>query len=128
MNIEWSDAQALKRNLISQGWHTPDTYGNEYESPKNQSAVYLFLLHGWVDDEDFHDFGKAIVAYVGMSARLKQRWQTHNVLRDLRASGRYIQRWFQPVPKVDLRERELILIKEYEPPWNIQGRKRGVNL
>ena len=124
----WRDAVSLRRALVSDGWKTPNTYDNCFEYPINGPAVYLFLLHGWDTQADFHNFDKAMVAYVGMSKRLSRRWATHVVLREIQATGRYVQKWFIPTPCVDLRERELSLIQRFDPPWNIQGRKRGVVL
>lgn len=127
-SAEWRNAPKLKQHLISNGWKTPNTYDNCYACPINGPAVYLFLLHGMDKADGFHDFERAIVAYVGMSSRLAQRWTAHSVLREIESFGNYIQRWFLPTPRQMLRSRELHLIKKFDPPWNILGRERGVFL
>jgi len=124
----WLDAMDFRKSLVSDGWKTPNTYDNFFAFPTKGPAVYLFLLHGWDTKHDFHNFETALVAYVGMSKKLRQRWATHVVLREIEATGRYIQKWFLPTPDANLRDCERKLIKSFDPPWNIQGRKRGVAL
>jgi hypothetical protein len=126
MPINWIDAQPFKRGLFGDGWRTPNSYGCEFAEAKNWPAVYLFLMHAKEKDTNFPDFDKAIVAYVGMSRRLKMRWKNHSVLNELDATDHYIQRWFFRVDKNDLREIEAELIRRFDPPWNIQGRPRGI--
>jgi len=120
--IEWQCADTWGGNLTSDGWYTPDTYNNGCRSITNEPAVYLFLLH------ETHTYKKAIVAYVGMSTNLKQRMQSHPILNEIWQPGYWPQRWFKPTPKTELRGTEAELIAEINPPWNIQGRKRGVLL
>lgn len=124
----WTDAVALRRSLVGGGWKTPNTYDNCFSEPIDGAAVYLFLLHGWDMQDGFHNFDRSLVAYVGMSKRLSQRWSGHPVLRDIEATGRYVQRWFFPTDACDLRVHESELIRTYDPPWNIQGRKRGLSV
>jgi hypothetical protein len=122
----WQDARGLRGALAGDGWMTPNTYDQCFADPIPGSAVYLFILYGWDEADNLIDFETSMVAYVGMSKRLKQRWQTHLVLRELERTGRYIQRWFRPTTAADLRDQELLLIRKFNPPWNIQGRKRGI--
>ena len=124
----WWEARKLRRSLVGDGWKTPNTYDNCYAEPISDAAVYLFLLHGWDSRDDFHDFESSLVAYVGMSKSLSRRWKSHPILREIEATGRYVQKWFLPVREDDLRDQERDLIKKYDPPWNIQGRSRGVQL
>lgn len=124
----WRDAMAFRKSLVSEGWKTPNTYDNCFAYPIKGPAVYLFLLHGWDTRDDFHNFDKALVAYVGMSRRFCQRWATHVILREIEATGRYVQKWFLPTRPADLPTQEHELIQKFDPPWNIQGRKRGVAL
>lgn len=128
ISSQWRDASALRRQLVSSGWKTPNTYDNCYSPPIDGAAVYLFLLHARDTTDGFHDFDSAIVAYVGMSRRLQQRWAGHEVLREIQSIGNYVQQWFLPTRRADLRTNEAILIKKFDPPWNIQGRERGIFL
>lgn len=121
-SIEWGDSQAIKAQLIAEGWKTPDTYGNEFEQAENFPAVYLFLL---TDPETFRH---GIVAYVGMSKRLLSRWNSHNVLPVLNASQYWPQKWFRPTRAEMLREIEAKYIRRFDPPWNVMGRRRGLVL
>lgn len=121
-SINWADAQAIKKQLIVEGWKTPDTYGNEFEPAKNFPAVYLFLL---TNTDMFQD---GLVAYVGMSKRLLSRWNSHNVLPVLNASQYWPQRWFKPVSVDLLRQVEAEYIQRFDPPWNVMGRRRGLVL
>jgi hypothetical protein len=124
----WLAARDFQKRLMSCGWKTPDTYDNCYSAPIAGPAVYMFLSYGSDARDGLPDFDRAIVAYVGMSARLCARWKAHLILREIERRSRYLQRWFRPTPESDLRHEELRLIQEYDPPWNIQGRKRGVLL
>lgn len=120
--IEWQCARTFKKHLISDGWFSPDTYSNEFKPFINGSAVYLFLLH----ETEFYDV--AIVAYVGMSINLEQRMSGHNIIPLIHQDGYWPMRWFKPTPESELRKVEADLIAEIDPPWNIQGRTRGVPL
>ena len=119
---KWGEAKVFRRTLADEGWFTPNTYDSCFEYPIDGPAVYLFLLweSEWME--------RAIVAYVGMSSRLAQRWMGHPVLAEISQPGFYVQRWFRPTPKPELRAREKQLIERFDPPWNIQGRKRGLVL
>lgn len=125
MSINWQAAKALKADLAADGWLSPDTYCNFFRSPENRPAVYLFLLHKPLTD-GLNGFDHALVAYVGMSARLKARWASHDILPQIQASDAWVMRWFKPTPARALRETEARYITRFDPPWNIQGRPRGV--
>ncbi len=112
----------LREELVSGGWQTPDTYANFFEPLSNRSAVYLFLLF----DRDVLDCG--LVAYVGMSTKLKQRLSNHEIISLIDGDGRRVMRWFKPTPACDLRSVEAQYIAKFDPPWNIMGRPRGVIL
>jgi hypothetical protein len=116
------DAQAIQRELIAEGWFTPNTYGNCFRPITDGSAVYLFLMyrHGCFD--------KALVAYVGMSKKLSQRLSGHPVFSEIDTPERWVMQWFKPVQPQDLRKTEAHYITKFDPPWNIIGRPRGVAL
>lgn len=124
--VAWVKARSFRRHLVDSGWMTPNTYDCCFSVPTTGPAVYLFLLHGMCEEDGFPDFDRAFVAYVGMSKRLMNRWAGHPILREIEEPGRYIQKWFRPTPASDLRSEERLLIQSFNPPWNIQGRKRGV--
>lgn len=118
----WKKAQELTKMLVGDGWVSPNTYCNHFAPLTEGSAVYLFLL---VKSEDYQE---ALVAYVGMSVRLTQRIAGHNILPELDMPGYWPMVWFKPVAKAKLRETEAEYITAFDPPWNIQGRVRGVPL
>lgn len=112
--------QALRSELVGDGWKTPDTYCNCFSRITNRPAVYLFLLV----DRATYDMG--MVAYVGMSKKLSQRLTGHPVLGEIQDTGHWAMRWFKPVGECDLRQVEAKYITQFDPPWNINGRHRGV--
>lgn len=113
--IEWRDAMG------ADGWRTPNTYGRDYGQITNIPAVYLFNImdmDGWAH----------MVAYVGMSTNLQQRITGHPILSEITVPGRYVQTWFKPTPRDQLRQVERSYIQQFNPPWNIVGKKRGLDL
>jgi len=123
--LKWNDAREIKRGLMDRGWKTPDTYAAEFGCAGNFSAVYLFFMHGFDHEGRWDVYTQGIVAYVGMSRNLEQRWGAHSILRQLKERDNFVQRWFCPVQESVLRETEVSLIQEFDPPWNIQDRIRG---
>lgn len=119
---QWMDAQKIRKDLISDGWFTPDTYDKCFRPISEIPAVYLFMLR------DTDTFLRGLVAYVGMSTRLQHRLSSHNILPMLEIPGYWAMRWFKPVSASNLRKAEQSYITKFEPPWNIAGRKRGVNV
>lgn len=122
MSVNWRDASELSEELLRKGWSSPDTYTLGFQDPPETSGVYIFALH------DAEDLRKAIVAYVGMSENIVKRWSGHEVLKEISVAGYWTKKWFKSVPFKRLRECELKNIRKYNPPWNIQGRTRGVSL
>ena len=106
--------------IEADGWLTPDTYGKEFAWFTNIPAVYLF------NRIDMNDWS-FVVAYVGMSTNLLQRMTGHPVLAEVAESGLYVQRWFKPTPREKLRAVERQYIQKFNPPWNIIGKKRGLD-
>lgn len=111
---------ALRRFVEDDGWFTPNTYGKEFRPIEAAPAVYLFMM-----TEDL-TFERGLIAYVGMSANLKQRLAGHPVLAEIDKEGRWVTPWFKPTGKRDLSRVERKYIDRFDPPWNIQGRKRGI--
>lgn len=120
--VQWGDAAKIRGALAADGWLSPDTYSKHFAPIISGAGVYLFLL------TDTEAFDRAIVAYVGMSVRLSQRLSAHPVLRELQTPGYWTQRMFKPVPRGLVRETERQYIASFDPPWNVQGRVRGVEL
>ena len=110
---------AFNDRLDADGWFSPDTYGRDFASAGDFSAVYMFLVVDDWPDMRFH------IAYVGMSTRLERRWATHPTLRKIRDRHEWVKRLFKPTPKALLRTEERRYIQEYLPPWNIIGRVPG---
>lgn len=118
----WGNADQIKKELIADGWVTPDTYSLEFAPLIDGPAVYLFLLH------EAEEYRKAVVAYVGMSDRLRRRIASHNILPLLHKPGYWPMTWFKPAALDSLRETEKAYIRRFDPPWNIVGRVRGMVL
>ena len=106
--------------LLKEGWQTPDTYSKDFEPIRAIPAVYLFLL---VDQSDYLT---EFVAYVGMSANLKQRMQRHETKPQIGKDGHWLMTWFKPTPEQSLRKTEAKYIERFNPPWNIMGKTRGL--
>lgn len=111
--------QSLQRDLVSEGWKTPNSYGSDFAPVKNIPGVYLFMV---VDD---YDFKRSFVGYVGMSVKLLQRVAGHPIKAELDALGLWVPIWFKPTPANGLRDFERTCIQRFDPPWNIIGKKRG---
>lgn len=65
------------------------------------------------------------VSYVGQSQSLARRLRAgHEILYELRRDH-FVRQWFKCFPENLLRDTERELIKFYDPPFNIIGRRRG---
>jgi hypothetical protein len=124
---DWRDAQSFKSGLVAEGWLSPDTYCNHFGALEDFPAVYLFLLHRpYADGRP--GFDRAIVAYVGMSRRVRTRIASHDMLPRIETPDAWVMRWFKPTPAKALRDTEGHYIGRFNPPWNIIGKTRGVVL
>ena len=109
----------ISKSLKHEGWFSPNTYCNVFREPDDISAVYLFLC--------VSDYEDAFVGYVGMSTRLSQRLSGHPILSNIRRNSDFwVMTWFTPVQKPKLRTTELSYIQRFDPPWNVVGKKRGM--
>jgi hypothetical protein len=120
MSDQFTDLQTIQSSLISDGWLSPNTYSSHFSSPESKPSIYLFML---VDTDDFK---RALVAYVGMSENLSQRLCVHEIKRELNQTKFWVPVWFKPIPSDDLRSVELNYIQKFNPPWNILGKRRGL--
>lgn len=124
MSRKSKDARAhrVRDMLFDDGWKTPNTYCNQFAPIEQIPAVYLFMLVS----KDTYD--EEIVAYVGMSRQLKTRLSNHPMKSALVMPNYWKMVWFKPTPVEDLRSVEAGYIRKFNPPWNINGKKRGVIL
>jgi hypothetical protein len=116
----WKPLRSITDDLQMDGWVTPDTYCEHFAPITDQAAVYLFL----VVDRETYDRG--FVGYVGMSRKLLQRMNAHNILPLLDGTIYWTMRWFKPAKPAVLRSIESEYITRFDPPWNIIGRPSGV--
>lgn len=117
----WTDARTARQMLSNDGWKSPDTYCNSFQEITNRPAIYLFF----VTNESYQ---KGFVAYVGMSQNLKQRMSGHEILGELNLGKFWPMRWFKRTGVDRLRDAESKYIRRFNPPWNIIGKRRGVDL
>ena len=108
---------------LDDGWLSPDTYGKDFATAGDFSAVYLFMQVDF-DLMEGRDYRQEIV-YVGMSTNLERRWATHQTLRKIRAEGFWVRRMFKPTPRDLLRVEERRYIQKFRPRWNIIGKVPG---
>ena len=120
MKLPFAAYPPLRDALVSEGWVSPNTYCNYFAEPENFPAVYLFMV---VDKETYN---QAFIAYAGMSVKLAQRLDGHEIAAELQALNLYCPVWFKPTPQTDLRAFEKVCIRRFVPPWNIIGKPRGV--
>ena len=116
----WRETIKIQKLLESDGWKSPDTYCNHFAEPSAISSLYLFMM---IKTECFDE---ALVAYVGMSTNLEKRWNGHEILTQITKPGVFIKRWFKPTPVDKLRSTEKSYIHQFNPPWNVIGRPRGL--
>jgi hypothetical protein len=114
---------AIRDSLLDDGWKTPDTYTNDFEEIPASSAVYLFLAY-----RRGYDLREAFVAYVGMSKNAAARVAQHPIFSMVADDGFWPQRWFKPVAAGQLRNAERRYIIQFDQPYNIIGRQRGVDM
>ena len=120
---KWVDTQKLNEELMSDGWLSPDTYCNNFAVITHRPAVYLLSV---LNRKNY--FSHCLVAYVGMSIDLKKCLSNHEILPLLEGEDLWVERWFLPTKKQDLRAIESKYIRAFNPPWNILGKKRGLDL
>lgn len=106
----------VRDGLVSVGWKTPDTYGNEFAPLENIPAVYLL----WGS----RDFQEWVIGYAGMSTQLANRIASHSIRRKMGKSGFWVSCWFMPTPAGLLRQVEREIIFAFNPPWNIALRQK----
>lgn len=115
------NSREIVERLVNQGWRTPNCYSNHYATVPRRAGVYLFAV--------FDDFAKSpLIAYVGKSVALSQRLSGHEVLRCIRteAPEAYVQTWFKTLPAAEIGAAEVVTIKAFNPPYNLQHRVKGL--
>lgn len=106
------------------GWRSPDTYSDKFfDDVINGSAVYAIEAF-----DANHCFTKktTFIAYIGMATNLARRFAGHEVITLIKKDGFWPKRWFKPTPTHLLRITERQYIERFNPPYNIIGRRRGV--
>jgi excinuclease UvrABC nuclease subunit len=112
-----------KKVFDPETWLTPNSYSNNFASLPNGAGVYLLVRATW------HPAPSWEVLYVGQSINIAQRLRGHEIkkLCDRQPIPHsYVQIYFKRVAKQHLRTREKQLIKQLNPPFNLQHRKRGI--
>lgn len=118
---EWFLSADLDMALKKDGWKTSDTYGREYVSTPEAPGIYLFSLNR------APDYDRSIIAYVGMSKNISKRaYGKHHVKDKITTSNLWPMVWFKPCAEEALREEERRYIGIFDPPYNIVGRKFGI--
>ena len=116
----------LQQQLVCEGWKSPNTYGGEFGEVPCAAGVYIFTI------TDTSDWSPAkwdgLVAYVGMSKTLSKRISSHPTKRKIDKLDFYLKVWFQPACADQIRNLERVLIRRFNPPWNLIGKKIGVEV
>ena len=99
--------------FIENDWKTPNTYGENFAYPQNQSGVYL-LVERLIKDKHI----EFKILYVGSSKNLYQRYKSHEVLRVLKETYGDVAFYFRYFKK--FKEIEKKLIKIIQPRFNKQ--------
>ena len=116
--------EELEKQLIKEKWKSPDTYNREFSPLPTESGVYLFTLIDLFDYKSNPRVG--LVAYVGMSKNILKRISSHPTKRKIEKLNLYTKTWFLPYPEEETRNLERELIRRFNPPWNLIGKKIGV--
>jgi len=109
--------------FIENEWKSPDDLGNSCANPPSVPGVY-FIATGKYNPQD----GKAYwhILYVGSSKNLRKRYNTHEVLSEIRTTclRKGIKPYFWFRPESNFLKREIELIKDILPPYNTQHKKQ----
>jgi len=117
-------------------WKTPNSYGEEYQKLPSAAGIYLLALCSFRrNKKTFKASVRHKVLYVGQSTNIANRIESHPVLRELKErfdkrlesylGFDYVIVFFKEF-KDSLRRIEAEYIQGFNPPYNIQGRRRGV--
>lgn len=104
-------------------WTTPNSYDPGSADPKG-SGVYL-LCQRRLGVYYGTKRNRYKILYVGQSRNLASRLSGHEVLRELQERFDDVVIFFRNHSS-RLKERELELIRHFNPPYNVIGRKRGL--
>ena len=114
----------LQERLIKDGWKSPNTYGGEFGVVPCSAGVYLFTITDMSYSKPMKWGG--LVAYVGMSKNLSKRVSAHPTKRKIDKLDLSLKVWFLPACADQIRDLERDLIRRFNPPWNLIGKKIGV--
>lgn len=97
-------------------WHTEDTYNNNFKVIPEAPGVYMIV---GIDMSDNRREVIQEIVYIGCSANLKSRLNTHPVLRVAKAYHWFVPVYFKECDNYLEVEKELI--KKHNPRINING-------
>ena len=118
-NKESADKPAGDR-FDPEGWFTERTYSSKRFAPLPNGPGLYVLLDIDISARPFN----YKVLYVGMSRNLSKRFNNHEIYQALnRTLDVFV--YFKPHSEA-LRESERSLIKQFNPPYNLQHRERGL--
>jgi len=107
-----------------------DAYiGDTTHLTTEEHGAYLLLLFAmWRRDGSVPDNDKDIARIVGLTVakNLLQRLSSHSIKRKIDKLDLSIKIWFQPACAEQVRDLERDLIRRFNPPWNLIGKKIGV--
>lgn len=101
----------------SNNWFTVNSYDRNYKYPPKKCGVYLLA------QTDVDHLNKKInytVLYVGSSKNLKQRYETHEKIRELTQKYGYVKFFFKEIENYLIEEYKLI--KKIKPKYNKIGK------
>lgn len=103
-------------------WQTPNCYSSQFAPLPKGSGIYLLVLAFFEDGVLDHR-----ILYVGMSRNIANRFINHEVKKACQRDfpSELIKVYFKRYPSEVLRRRERRLIKQINPPYNLQHRQKG---
>lgn len=101
-------------------WRTNQTYSDYYRIPSSP-GIYAIV------NADIPSDGRPVtfqVLYIGMSKNILKRVNNHPVRRQIERKYGYVYVYFKSRIK-NLRKTERLLIRKFNPPYNLQHRIIG---
>lgn len=106
-----------KKEFNFKEWKTANSFDLNFGYPENRCGVYLLVKTDldYINKKINHE-----ILYVGSSKKLKQRYNSHEVLRELKEKYDYIQFYFKYTKNHIIEEYKLI--KKLKPKYNKIGK------
>lgn len=118
MESQWTLSLCADDISFENGWRTPNSYCEDFAVPPTRQGVYAFVYAPTMPNQ------APRVLYVGMSKNLKQRLSNHPTHVECSKRFDFVRIHFKEMSG-DIRKWERILIKSFNPPYNLQNRVRG---